>query len=216
MLNLIKKDLIIIKSYIIKTLAILALYMFIFDKTDKQGICILSIYLVVYILISMSFYYRERVKEDYMLKSLPVKKNEVVLAKYTSVIIYFIASLILMYIINFIAYILNFKDIIEFPQISTIFLSLSIIFISMAIQLPIYFKLYHSKARIVNTFVYGGIFAVLYIIYDNNHFNNYMKTYNVSNNIYEKFILISTIISIILFIISAILSMRIYEKKESM
>ncbi len=42
--------------------------MFIFDKTDKQGICILSIYLVVYILISMSFYYRERVKEDYMLK----------------------------------------------------------------------------------------------------------------------------------------------------
>ncbi|NFK54557.1 ABC-2 transporter permease, partial [Clostridium botulinum] len=40
--------------------------------------------------------------------------------------------------------------------------------------------------------------------------------YNVSNNIYEKFILISTIISIILFIISAILSMRIYEKKESM
>ncbi|MCS4515787.1 ABC-2 transporter permease [Clostridium botulinum] len=39
----------------------------------------------------------------------------------------------------------------------------------MAIQLPIYFKLDHSKARIVNTFVYGGIFAVLYIIYDNNH-----------------------------------------------
>ncbi len=103
MLNLIKKDLIIIKYYIIKTLAILALYMFIFDKTDKQGICVLSIYLVVYILISMSFYYGERVKEDYMLKSLPVKKNEVVLAKYTSVIIYFIASLILMYIINFIA-----------------------------------------------------------------------------------------------------------------
>ncbi|NFJ61790.1 ABC-2 transporter permease, partial [Clostridium botulinum] len=141
MLNLIKKDLIIIKYYIIKTLAILALYMFIFDKIDKQGICVLSIYLVVYILISMSFYYGERVKEDYMLKSLPVKKNEVVLAKYTSVIIYFIPSLILMYIINFIAYILNFKDIIELPQINTIFFSLSIIFISMAIQLPIYFKL---------------------------------------------------------------------------
>ncbi|NFF85930.1 ABC-2 transporter permease, partial [Clostridium botulinum] len=31
-----------------------------------------------------------------------------------------------------------------------------------------------------------------------------------------KFILKSTIISIILFIISSILSMRIYEKKESM
>ncbi|NFM47016.1 ABC-2 transporter permease [Clostridium botulinum] len=216
MLNLIKKDLIIIKSYIIKTLAILAFYMFIFDKTDKQGICVLSIYLVVYILISMSFYYGERVKEDYMLKSLPVKKNEVVLAKYTSVIIYFIASLILMYIINFIAYILNLKDIIQSPQISTIFFSLSIIFISMAIQLPIYFKLDHSKARIVNTFVYGGIFAVLYIIYDNNHLNNYITTHNNANNIYEKFILISTIISIILFIISAILSMRIYEKKESM
>ncbi|NFD28957.1 ABC-2 transporter permease [Clostridium botulinum] len=216
MLNLIKKDLIIIKYYIIKTLAILALYMFIFDKTDKQGICVLSIYLVVYILISMSFYYGERVKEDYMLKSLPVRKNEVVLAKYTSVIIYFIASLILMYIINFIAYILNFKDIIQSPQISTIFFSLSIIFISMAVQLPIYFKLNYSKGRILNAVIYFFIFSMLYMIYDNNHLNNYKTTYNIGNNIYEKFILISTIISIILFIVSAILSMRIYEKKESM
>lgn len=216
MLNLIKKDLIITKSYIIKTLAILAFYMFIFDKIDKQGICVLSIYLIVYILISMSFYYGERIREGYMLKSLPVKKNEVVLAKYASVIIYFISSLILMYIINFIVYILNFKNIIQFPKISTIFFSLSSIFISMAVQLPIYFKLDHSKARIVNTFVYGGIFAVLYIIYDNNHLNNYITTHNNANNVYEKFILIITIISIILFIISSVLSMKIYEKRESM
>ncbi len=55
MLNLIKKDLIITKSYIIKILALLALYIFIFDKTDKQGICVLSIYLIVSMLISISF-----------------------------------------------------------------------------------------------------------------------------------------------------------------
>ncbi|ACQ52179.1 ABC-2 transporter permease [Clostridium botulinum] len=216
MLNLIKKDLIIIKSYIIKVLAILALYIFIFDKMDKQGIYILSIYLIVYIFIAVSFSYGEVVKEDYMLKSLPVKKKEVVLAKYTSVIIYFIASLILMYIISFIVHILNFKDIIQSPQISTIFFSLSIIFISMAVQLPIYFKLNYSKGRILNAVIYFFIFSMLYMIYDNNHLNNYKTTYNIGNNIYEKFILISTIISIILFIVSAILSLRIYEKKESM
>ncbi len=84
----------------------------------------------------------------------------------------------------------------------------------MAIQLPIYFKLDHSKARIVNTFVYGGIFAVLYIIYDNNHFNNYMKLIMLVI-IYMKIYLISTIISIIYYYI-CYLSMRIYEKKESM
>ncbi len=75
MLNLIKKDLIITKSYIIKILALLALYIFIFDKTDKQGICVLSIYLIVSMLISISFYYGEGAKEDCMLKSLPVKKK---------------------------------------------------------------------------------------------------------------------------------------------
>ncbi len=123
MLNLIKKDLIIIKSYIIKVLAILALYIFIFDKMDKQGIYILSIYLIVYIFIAVSFSYGEVVKEDYMLKSLPVKKKEVVLAKYTSVIIYFIASLILMYIISFIVHILNFKDIIQSHKLVLFFLA---------------------------------------------------------------------------------------------
>ncbi|PIH05283.1 ABC-2 transporter permease [Clostridium combesii] len=216
MLNLIKKDLIIIKSYIIKVLAILALYIFVFNKTDKQGIYILSIYLIGSMFISISFYYGEGAKEDCILQSLPVKKNEVVLAKYTSVILYFAVSLVLIYIINFIGYTLNFKDIIQFPQSSTIFSSLSILFISMAIQLPIYFKFDYGKVKLLNALIYFCVFSVIYSIYNNNNLNNYMKTYNVSNNIYEKFILISTIISIILFIISAILSMRIYEKKESM
>ncbi|NFA61855.1 ABC-2 transporter permease [Clostridium sporogenes] len=216
MLNLIKKDLIIIKSYIIKALAIFLFYIFIFNEMDKQGIYIIAIYLIVQILISVSFFYGERSKEDYILKSIPVKKKNVVLAKYISIIIYLIAFLILVYLSNFIVYILNFRDIIQSLQISTIFFSLSVIFISMAIQLPIYFKLNYSKGRIINNFIYFGVFLVIYMLYDNNHLNNYMKTYNVSNSIYEKFILISTIISIILFIISAVLSMKIYEKKESM
>ncbi len=138
------------------------------------------------------------------------------MAKYISIIIYFIAFLILIYLSNFIVHILNFSDIIQSLKISTIFFSLSTIFISMAIQLPIYFKLNYSKGRIINNFIYFGIFIAIYTLYDNNHLNNYMKTYNVSNDRYQKFILIVTIISIILFIISSILSMRIYEKKESM
>ncbi|MBU5300138.1 ABC-2 transporter permease [Clostridium sporogenes] len=216
MLNLIKKDLIITKSYIIKALAILIFYIFIFNEMDKQGIYIIGVYLIVQILISVSFFYGERAKEDYILKSIPVKKKNVVLAKYISIIIYFIAFLILVYLSNFIVHILNFSDIIQSLKISTIFFSLSTIFISMAIQLPIYFKLNYSKGRIINNFIYFGIFIAIYTLYDNNHLNNYMKTYNVSNDRYQKFILIVTIISIILFIISSILSMRIYEKKESM
>ncbi|MDU1322679.1 MAG: ABC-2 transporter permease [Clostridium botulinum] len=216
MLNLIKKDLIITKSYIIKALAILIFYIFIFNEMDKQGIYIIGIYLIVQILISVSFFYGERAKEDYILKSIPAKKKNVVLAKYISIIIYFIAFLILIYLSNFIVHILNFSDIIQSLKISTIFFSLSTIFISMAIQLPIYFKLNYSKGRIINNFIYFGIFIAIYTLYDNNHLNNYMKTYNVSNDRYQKFILIVTIISIILFIISSILSMRIYEKKESM
>ncbi len=56
MLNLIKKDLIITKSYIIKALAILIFYIFIFNEMDKQGIYIIGIYLIVQILISVSFF----------------------------------------------------------------------------------------------------------------------------------------------------------------
>ncbi|ABS41378.1 ABC-2 transporter permease [Clostridium botulinum] len=216
MLNLIRKDLIIVKSYIIKVLAILALYIFVFNNTDKQGIYILSIYLIGSMFISISFYYGEEAKENCILKSLPVKKKQVVLAKYASVILCFAVSLVLIYIINFIGYALNFKDIIQFPQFRTIFSSLSVLFISMAVQLPIHFKFDYGKVKLLDALIYFCGFSVIYDAYNNNNLNNYMKTYNFSNNIYEKFILISTIISIILFIISAILSMRIYEKKESM
>ncbi|NFD76235.1 ABC-2 transporter permease [Clostridium botulinum] len=216
MLNLIRKDLIIVKSYIIKVLAILALYIFVFNNTDKQGIYILSIYLIGSMFISISFYYGEEAKENCILKSLPVKKKQVVLAKYASVILCFAVSLVLIYIINFIGYALNFKDIIQFPQFRTIFSSLSVLFISMAVQLSIHFKFDYGKVKLLDALIYFCRFSVIYDAYNNNNLNNYMKTYNVSNNIYEKFILISTIISIILFIISAILSMRIYEKKESM
>ncbi|WP_242568028.1 ABC-2 transporter permease [Clostridium botulinum] len=123
MLNLIKKDLIITKSYIIKALAILIFYIFIFNEMDKQGIYIIGIYLIVQILISVSFFYGETAKEDYILKSIPVKKKNVVLAKYISIIIYFIAFLILIYLSNFIVHILNFSDIIQSLKISTIFLA---------------------------------------------------------------------------------------------
>ncbi|NFL12204.1 ABC-2 transporter permease [Clostridium botulinum] len=216
MLNLIRKDLIIVKSYIIKVLAILALYIFVFNNTDKQGIYILSIYLIGSMFISISFYYGEEAKENCILKSLPVKKKQVVLAKYASVILCFAVSLVLIYIINFIGYALNFKDIIQFPQFRTIFSSLSVLFISMAVQLLIHFKFDYGEVKLLDALIYFCGFSVIYDAYNNNNLNNYMKTYNFSNNIYEKFILISTIISIILFIISAILSMRIYEKKESM
>ncbi|NFG01799.1 ABC-2 transporter permease, partial [Clostridium sporogenes] len=91
MLNLIRKDLIIIKSYLIKALAVLILYIFLFNKMDKQGMYMMGIYLIVQVLISVSFYYGERAKEDYILKSIPINKKDVVLAKYASIIVYFIA-----------------------------------------------------------------------------------------------------------------------------
>ncbi|MCC5426922.1 ABC-2 transporter permease, partial [Clostridium botulinum] len=165
MLSLIKKDLMITKSYTIKILAILALYIFVFNKTDKQGIYILSIYLIVSMFISISFYYGEGAKEDCILQSLPVKKKQVVLAKYTSVILYFAVSLVLIYIINFIVHILNFKDVIQIPQSSTIFSSLSVLFISMAVQLPIHFKFDYSKVKLLNSLIYFCGFSVIYNIY---------------------------------------------------
>ncbi|NFE79784.1 ABC-2 transporter permease [Clostridium sporogenes] len=205
MLNLIKKDLIITKSYIIKMLAFLILFSFLFNNIDKRGLCVFCIYAVVNIFISISFTYGEKAKEDYMLRSFPIKKNEVVLAKYTSVIIYFIAALILIYIVCFIVYILNFKYIIQIPKVTTILFSLSMIFISMAIQLPISFKLNYSKARILNGFIYCGTFGFLVSIYESN-MDIIKLTFN--NKV--------GLLSVILFIISAILSMKIYENKESM
>ncbi|MDS1003996.1 ABC-2 transporter permease [Clostridium sporogenes] len=216
MLNLIRKDLIITKSYIIKALAILIFCMFVYNKIDKQGVYVIGAYLIVQILISISFFYGEEAKENYILKSLPVKKKDVVLAKYTSIIIYSIASLILMYVINFIIHMLDVRYTIQFPEVNTILFSLSVIFASMSIEIPIHLKINYSKGRILNSIIYFCIFYMLFMLYDNSHLNNYIKTHNGSINVYNHIVLIFAIVSIILFIISIILSIKIYEKKESM
>ncbi|AVP64292.1 ABC-2 transporter permease [Clostridium botulinum] len=216
MLNLIRKDLIIIKSYLIKALAVLILYIFLFNKMDKQGMYMMGIYLIVQVLISVSFYYGERAKEDYILKSIPINKKDVVLAKYASIIVYFIAYLILIYLINFAINILDFDNIIKPIQISTVLLSISVIFISATIQLPIYFKFNYNKGRIVNSIIYILFFSMIFTLYDNNQLINHIRNNNFTNNMFGKIILISPIVSLILFTISSILSITIYEKKESM
>ncbi|HGG0417250.1 TPA: ABC-2 transporter permease [Clostridium sporogenes] len=216
MLNLIRKDLIIIKSYLIKALAVLILYIFLFNKMDKQGMYMMGIYLIVQVLISVSFYYGERAKEDYILKSIPINKKDVVLAKYASIIVYFIAYLILIYLINFAINILDFDNIIKPIQISTVLLSISVIFISATIQLPIYFKFNYNKGRIVNSIIYILFFSMIFTLYDNNQLINHIRNNNFTNNMFGKIILISPIVNLILFTISSILSITIYEKKESM
>ncbi|NFG02781.1 ABC-2 transporter permease, partial [Clostridium sporogenes] len=140
----------------------------------------------------------------------------IVLSKYSSIIVYFISYLILIYLINFAINILDFDNIIKPIQISTVLLSISVIFISATIQLPIYFKFNYNKGRIVNSIIYILFFSMIFTLYDNNQLINHIRNNNFTNNMFGKIILISPIVSLILFTISSILSITIYEKKESM
>ncbi|WP_251861920.1 ABC-2 transporter permease [Clostridium sp. Marseille-Q2269] len=202
MLNLIKKDLMITKSYMMKVLAGIIFSIFIFYNIDKQNMFVYCMYVSVYIIITTSFTYGEISKEDYILNSLPIKKNQVVWAKYISVILYFAFTLIVIYIIAFIAYILNFRNIIGFPTIKTVIYSLIVILVSTGLQLPIYFKFGYNRGRIIAMIIYFSIFAV---IYKNSEYNMVN-----SNIVYETL----GILSIILFVISIFLSMKIYSSKE--
>lgn len=213
MLNLIRKDLIITKSYMIKALAVLIFYIFAFNEINKQVMYLMGMYLIVHVLISASFSYGEIAKEDYILRSIPINKKDIVLAKYVSVIVYFVAYLILIYLINFAINILNFDNIIKPIQISTIYFSLSVIFISAAIQLPIYFKFSYNKWRVVNGIIYVLFFSMIFKLNDNSSLINYIGNNNFTNNAFWEISLIPIIVSIILFSISSILSIRIYEKK---
>lgn len=199
MLNLIKKDLIVNKSYMMKVLAGIIFSIFIFYNMDKQNMFVYCTYVAVYIIITTSFTYGEISKEDYILNSLPIKKNQVVWAKYISVILYFAFTLIVIYIIAFIAYILNFRNIIGFPTIKTVIYSLIVILVSTGLQLPIYFKFGYNRGRIIAMIIYFSIFAVIY----GNKIRYSISTYELLG-----------IFSIILFIISAFLSIKIYKTKE--
>ncbi|WMM25135.1 ABC-2 transporter permease [Tissierella sp. MB52-C2] len=158
MLNLIKKDFLLTFSSKLPWMFIILYVPFILFTigTDNKFIGGLMIYTFVYMLTTISFGYDTQVKTHILLQSLPIRKRDIVISKYLSILINYTIGFVVtggyLWIIN----LLGFVDV-DIFNLSMVISTLPIILLSLSISLPALFRLPPKIANVINMFIYIGI-----------------------------------------------------------
>jgi len=163
MLNLVVKDLLIQKKYVL--FAFVYMFILIFAFQNMKAFFFTSAAIgFVYILLTTSCAYDEKNKADTMINSLPVKRCHVVTAKYVSVYV-FLAMATLGYLLFSVL-----LGVIDFPveiyplTVDSFIAGFVAVSIMTGLFLPVYFKFGFTKSRIVNFVLFFGFFFAVPLI----------------------------------------------------
>jgi ABC-2 type transport system permease protein len=157
MINLILKDILLLK----KTLLLSAIYPLIFMFAfQSSGIAVISssIIAVTYILVLSACAYDDKNKSDVLWNSLPVGKSVIVLSRYLSVYV-FLAIGILLYmaaytLVSVTGILLN-----NYPlTIESIIAAITAVTLLNSIYFPVFFKIGYVKSRMVNFILFFSAF----------------------------------------------------------
>ncbi|MEA4825041.1 MAG: ABC-2 transporter permease [Clostridium sp.] len=216
MINLIRKDFAL--TFKMRSLIVFALYFFLLitlaDNLNSDSRYILIITTIAYFLSSETFIYDDKTKSYYVINSLPIKRSDVVISKYLSIIVYIIVAIISVGLAG--AFISSTKlisgiNLINLKVIKYVILSS---FIIMAINFPIYFKYGFRQAKLLNFIIYFTFFtlinaaqSILSLEAVESFITFMAKNSTVINSLSLVMVLIFTIISMLI-------SIKIYDKKD--
>lgn len=216
MINLIKKDLILSMSK--KNFLIFIVYFFIICITTEDTLPSDNKYIVIcvtitFILSSVSFSYDDRLKGEYILLSLPVKKRNIVLSKYLSIFMYIIFSLIILGILGGITTSLNIFKNLNYINFNVVIKSIFIILLLCSINFPFYFFKGFSFGKLSSFVLYLIFFMSSFMYTDGNLglIEKFKTTFFKNTSILLN--LTSLVIILCILILSMIISINAYEKK---
>lgn len=172
MINLIKKDLIVTfsnKQSIFTFIFLLPLLMFLVGSEDISMMFMYSTITFCFLSIRTSFSYEIKDSPHLFIQSLPVKKSDIVLGKYLSIIVNFvIASVFTVFYLFLLSFIFKFS--ISDLKINTLMLSFATVIILMSMSVPMDFIFAPKIANFINMFVYI-VFLNFFIIGSNSLVN---------------------------------------------
>ncbi|OPZ92130.1 MAG: hypothetical protein BWY74_01741 [Firmicutes bacterium ADurb.Bin419] len=218
MLNLIIKDILIQKKNFIFGLLYLGFFVFVFQSLG-EAMFTGAIVAFVYLLTSGTFAYDDKNKADIMLNSLPIKRRDIVRAKYISLIVYMILGTIAFSAISFIFVILKLPLSIYPITIQAFLGALFAISLMNSIFFPLMFKLGYTRAKVANMLLFFAFFFGLPLVINNiiSKENNILKSgiFDAINKQSDAVIGFAVlVISIIILLLSYMLSIKLYKQRE--
>ena len=218
MFNLIIKDILIQKKTLVFMLIYIIVFMFALRSLGSgafSGIIIA----VTYQLVTTACNQEEKVNSDIILNSMPIRRRDIVLAKYLSIFVYTIAATLCYYVITII---------LSFTGMQTTFYAITpknlagaicATIVMNSLYFPFYFKWGFVKAKIVSFILFFlfffGIISLLNVIEDAQEMawlQSISNLFTGRTDIQTFFILIG--LAFILLLGSYGLSVKFYNSRE--
>lgn len=215
MLNLVFKDILIQKRSFYTTVLFYPLFVILAFQGMPEGMFIMGSFFVAYILVFGAFAYDEKARSDVFMLSLPVKKGDIVKARYLSFIVFTILGTLIMCIYINIAKMLSIDINLGEISMTKVILNMLTIIIIYSAYIPIMYKYGFSKTRVISVFVFIGLGTVLSLA---GSILSEGSGLNILNTLISGPIWITSIISILTAIlalfISINISIKVYSNRE--
>ena len=219
MFNLVIKDIIVQKKSIAFAVLYIAFFMIalqsIGEMTFTSAITAFS-----YILVMGGFAYDDKNKADIMLNSLPLKRYNIVLAKYISLFVFVAFGSLIYFVFELFLRSTGFSFIKTYPiTIESFTGAVFAVSIMHSFCLPIIFKFGYTRAKVINfvmffAFFFGGSWLINYI-YTRMNAGFAGKVFALLENRPDYFIALAIIAAAaLLMLISYMISLRVYKKRE--
>jgi hypothetical protein len=220
MYRLVLKDILIQKKTLIITMIYAAFFILIFHGSLGAGSAYTAGSVVMsYLLIMYGTAYDDKNKADFLFNSFPVKREDIVLAKYVSAFTFTIIASITCAVFVFIIKVSGIINLSRFYNLSDFFGTLVGVGFISSLYYPVFFKLGYMKARLLNFFLFLVLGVVPPI------FTQAIKSFASKKQVLEivqklsnkSDLMIGTglaLFAVILILFSIALSMQFYRKRE--
>ncbi|MGH4117682.1 ABC-2 transporter permease [Clostridium sp.] len=221
MFNLIIKDIAIQKKTLLYTFLYAIFAPLAFSSMNLNGFAlyVLPPMATTYIFISFAVKYDEKNKSEIILNSLPLKRDDIVIAKYMSIFVFATLGLAYSILIGFIGKFTGLSMFDSSISLLHIVLVLSSVCIFSSIFFPFYFRFGFIKMNFFNVLLVMLIVFVptTAIEYAGSNPNNiFVRNINffITNTSSFTQNSLALVIGLIFFLISLMISIRIYNNKE--
>jgi ABC-2 type transport system permease protein len=209
MFNLVLKDLLIQKKSLILSL----IYGVLFTVTFKNISSTICPLVIVYMLLMSACAYDDKSKSDIMLNSLPIRRKNIVLAKYLSIFVYLIIGVGISAAVTIVLKTTGVSiNMALFDSKNLIMCIISVMILS-AVYFPINFKFGYVISKYIGIIFFVLIFTLSLVLnIKNNEIIKLMDNFN--NQALWMQASATTCIMLIIWIGSIISSIKIYENKD--
>lgn len=211
-MRLVRMEILSSKKHLVMIILVPLLYPVVLPFKGFTAVAyIFSTAMVGYLLFTGFAECDEKFKTGIMLNTLPVKRNEIILARFVSLYIIYALATVLVILSAFALHIFMPQNYDAF-DFNAIPIGLVVVSIMNAFQIPLYYLFDVQKSRIISLFLMFGPLFLTSFFTSKGWFTSALRYFTSLNDFFRNCVFLLT--AAIVFVISLTITEKIYLRKE--